>query len=104
MSILTKIRQRPDHEKRIFSFVGAGVLTVVILIVWLSVGDDSVETQIAAEDKLSSLSPAQVIKDEFSKAFSNFKENTENMNDIISSSTIPIEEIIATTTATSIDE
>jgi hypothetical protein len=76
MGILTKIRQRPDNEKRIFSFVTAGVLTIIIFVVWLSFSNSASNTQTENPDKLSSISPLQVIKDEFSKAFSSSKEST----------------------------
>jgi hypothetical protein len=99
MSILTKIRQWPDNRKRVFSLVSALVLTLVILILWLSTGSSQVLPQ-AEESKLSSISPMQVIKDEFTKAVSDFKENTNQDIEEVSSSTTPVEIIVATTSTT----
>lgn len=91
MSILTKIRQRPDNEKKVFSLVTAGVLTLIIFIVWISFTRTSKTLsteQVATEDKtLSSISPIQVIKEEFGKAISNFKEITASSTIGISTST-----------------
>jgi hypothetical protein len=104
MSILTKIRQRPDNEKKVFSLVSAGVLTVIIFGVWFSATSDSSEAKAESESKLSSISPVQVIKEEFSKAISSFKEDTESPNEEIATSspqastTIPIEIIESTST------
>lgn len=106
MGILTKIRQRPDNQKRIFSFVSAAIVTLVIFVVWLSFGDDPIETKLVKEDTLSSLSPIQVMKEEFSKALSDFKESTESMSsttDYFGSSTVPVEVVESTSTATSSD-
>ena len=74
------------------------------MVIWYSLGDKK-NNQIAeeTEPKLSSVSPMQVIKDEFSKAFSGFKASVA---DIDSSTTteststieIPIEIIQATST------
>jgi hypothetical protein len=99
MSILTRIRQWPDNRKRVFSLVSALVLTVVILILWLSAGSSQVLPP-AEENKLSSISPMQVIKEEFTKAVSDFKDNTNQDSGEVSSSTIPVEVIVATTSTT----
>jgi hypothetical protein len=101
MGILTKIRQRPENEKRIFSFVSAGVLTVIIFIVWLSFTSDPSNSGVASENKLSSISPVEVFKEQFSKAFSDFNESTGEYMSSTSSSTVSIEIIDATSTATS---
>ena len=104
MGILTKIRQRPDNQKKIFAFVGAGVLTLVIIIAWLGFTTSAANTKVENPDKLSSLSPWQIIKDEFSKALTNFKQTTTDISstsESLSSSTIPIQVIEATSTATS---
>lgn len=69
MGILTKIRQKPDHQKKMFSLVSALILTLIIVAAWYSFSNISVKTQLPADDKLSSVSPLQVIKDEFAKAF-----------------------------------
>ena len=96
MSILTRIRQWPDNRKRVFSLVSALVLTLVILILWLSAGSSQISPQVE-ESKLSSISPMQVIKDEFTKAVADFKEKTKQ-NTEESSSTIPVEIVESTTT------
>ncbi len=91
MSILTKIRQRPDNEKKVFSLVTAGVLTLIIFITWISFtgNNKTLSTeQVITEDKtLSSISPIQVIKEEFGKAISNFKEITTSSTTDISTAT-----------------
>jgi len=108
MGILTIIRQRPENQKRVFSFVAAIVLTFFIVGIWFSFSKNSDE-ELAGEQKetLSSISPIQMIKEEFSKAFSNLGEET---SDSESSSTVQVEVIqedlmvstsSATTTATS---
>jgi hypothetical protein len=90
MSILIKIRQRPDNEKKIISLVSAGVITLIILIVWISFSgfkEDLNTEQVAMEDKtLSSISPVEVIKEEFGKAISNFKQITASSTIDISTS------------------
>jgi len=101
MGLLTKIREMPDNKKKIFSLVTAIILTLIIVVVWFSFTNVSSPNSVNEENKLSSFSPMQVIKDEFSKAFSNFKSTTENISSssesLISSSTgtssIPIEVI-----------
>ena len=76
MSILEKIKRRPENEKRVFSLVAAIILTLIIVFVWFSFGArDEVSEVAVKETKLSSISPIQVIKDEFSKAFSGFRED-----------------------------
>jgi len=94
-----------DNKKKIFSLVGAAVLTLIIVGFWYSLTKDSSGNKnvVTGEDKLSSISPMQVIKDEFSKAFANFNEATGNIS-TTSTSTIPIEIIPATTTASSSEE
>ncbi|MFA7252272.1 MAG: hypothetical protein WC027_00205 [Candidatus Paceibacterota bacterium] len=79
MSILEKIRQKDDRQKKIFSFVSALVLTLVILVGWLSLSNKSESNLVIEkqENKLSSVSPMQMIRDEFSKAFANFNQSVE---------------------------
>ena len=99
MGILTKMKQRPDSEKKLFSLVLAGVITLVIVMGYFSFSnsDPKVEDE---SGKLSSVSPIQMIKDEFSKAFSGFGESSTTPN-------VPIEiidtggESVSTTTSTS---
>ncbi len=93
MSILAKIRQKPDNQKKLFSFMMAIILTLVIVVVWYSFISNTGPKQIAGEETpntLSSLSPMQVIKDEFSKAFSNLSGKVSG-SDGNASSTVPIE-------------
>ena len=91
MGILNKIRQKPDNEKRLISFIMATVLTLVIVVFWFSFTASTAGNQISEkdQDKLSSVSPMQVIKDEFSKALSGFDTQIHSG----SSSTIPVEVI-----------
>lgn len=80
MGILAKIKSRPENEKRVFSLVSAIVLTLVIVFVWFSFGGEDEPKEVAVEEtKLSSISPIQVIKDEFSKAFSGFNEDVSQV-------------------------
>ena len=89
MGILNKIRQKSDNEKKVLSVITATFLTLVIVVFWFSFTGNSAGNQITSDDqdKLSSVSPVQVIKDEFSKAFSNF--NTQVYGS--SSSKTPVE-------------
>ena len=71
MGILNKIRQISDSEKKIFSLISAVVLTLIIVVTWFSFTNSSAsDNKIDTQDRLSSISPVQVIKDEFSKVFS----------------------------------
>jgi len=66
-----------DNQKKIFSLALAATLTLIIVVIWYSFGDKKTN-QVAGEkveSKLSSISPVQMIKDEFSKAFSEFNKN-----------------------------
>jgi hypothetical protein len=90
MGILNNLKQKPDNQKKIFSLVTAIILTLVIVVVWFSFTDNSVDNNFVSEgNKLSSISPIQLIKEEFSKAFSGFKDATEAIKEI--SSTTPDE-------------
>ena len=102
MGLLTKIRQRPDNQKKMFSLVTAAALTVIIFVVWLSFNGVSNQPK-ADSSKLSSVSPLGVIKDEFSKAFSNFKDITTEMNatDTTTSTATSTDMNIATSTEVS---
>lgn len=99
-----------DNEKKIFSLITAAVLTLIIVVIWFSFGDKKSTDLVTKEEvKLSSLSPMQVIKDEFSKAFAGFNDKMDDIASttlIESTSTlitdgqaIPIEIIESTTTA-----
>lgn len=103
MSFLTKIREMSDNSKKIFSLVTAVIGTLVIVSLWFSFTRDSSAEKVAQGEisKLSSLSPMQVIKDEFGKVFSNFNEQ---MASIKASSTPLVEDIIEDTgTSTILD-
>lgn len=109
MAIFTNLKEQPDNQKKLFSLITAIILTLVIVFVWFSFTDKPADGQdvIAEEDKLSSISPLQMIKDEFSKAMSNFNSavsETETGSSTLSDNTVPIEIIDATTTATSTEE
>jgi len=89
MGILDNIKQKPDNQKRVFSLIMAIILTLIIVIIWFSFSDNSTANKLADEgNKLSSISPMQVIKEEFSKAFSNFKEIKEDIEEEVSSTTV----------------
>lgn len=105
MGILNKIRQRPDNQKKLFSLVMAIILTLIIVVVWYSFTSNSGSKQIAGEETpntLSSLSPLQVIKDEFSKAFSGISDKLSGTGSS-GSSTVSIEivsdNLVSTSTA-----
>lgn len=107
MGILAKIREMPDNKKKVFSLVTAAAITFVIVTVWISLTktDTLAESKV---NKLSSVSPWGMIKEEFSKAFSGFKEATENIStstplrsEATGGQAIPIEIIEATSSATS---
>ena len=100
-----------DNQKKIFSLALAAVITLVIVVIWYSLGDKK-NNQIAEETeiKLSSVSPMQVIKDEFSKAFAGFNEkvtdmastiDTESTSTIITDGQVIPIEIFEATTSTS---
>ena len=89
MGILNKIRQKSDNEKKIFSLISAVVITLVIVVVWSSfTGRSASDNEIDTQNKLSSISPIQVIKDEFSKLFSTLGSNVKASS---STTTVPIE-------------
>lgn len=94
-----------DSKKKILSLVGAALLTLIIVGFWYSLTKDPSDSKnaVTGENKLSSISPIQIIKDEFSKAFANFNQVTEDIG-TTSTSTIPIEIISATSTASSSEE
>lgn len=102
MGILTKLRQKTDSQKRMYSFFSALILTIIIFIVWLSFNSGLPKNQTIAENeetKLSSLSPWQVIQEEFSKIFNN--DNNIDLSTStfeVASSTVISEEITATST------
>ncbi len=96
MTVLDTIRKRPDNQKRFFSLITAGILTLIIVGFWFSF---SRPTQTVAEketSKLSSVSPVQVIKDEFARAVAGFKASTEQL----STSTIQVEVVGENATST----
>jgi hypothetical protein len=106
MGILNKIRQKPDNQKKIFSLVSALVLTFIIIVVWISFNKDFSASKVVEKEpsKLSSISPIQMIKEEFSKAFSDFNAKVSDLeiDSLMASSSLISEEIMeATSTATS---
>jgi glucan phosphoethanolaminetransferase (alkaline phosphatase superfamily) len=105
MGILNKIRQKPNDQKKIFSLVSALVLTLIIIVVWISFNKDFSASKVVEKEpsKLSSISPIKMIKEEFSKAFSDFNTKMTDLeiNSTASSSLISEEIIEATSTVTS---
>lgn len=96
MGILTYLRQKTDKQKKIFSLVSAAVLTVIIVGSYFSLTDNLGPDQVKENEpsKLSSVRPLQMIKEEFSKVFSK--------PDSLSSSSLPVEIIEATTSESEI--
>ena len=116
MGILNTIKQKPENQKKVMSLVLALILTLFIVGLWFSFSyNSSNETAGGEQNKLSSVSPWQVVKDEFSKAFSGLKgemfDTTEESSttvqveivsdDLIDNSASSSDEIISTSTATS---
>jgi len=99
MGFLNIIRQKSDSQKSLFSIVTALVLTFFVVALWFSFSNNSSDDQVN-NDKLSSISPMQVIKEEFSKMFSVFDSN---ISDSASSSPIIVEIVpdLATSSGTS---
>ena len=97
MGILNSIRKKSDNQKKVISLFLALTATFFIVGIWYSFTNNSP----VDNDKLSSVSPWQMIKEEFSKAFSDFNSDitiSENK------SSIPVEIILdnlSTSTATS---
>ena len=106
MGILSKIREIPEGQKKIISFFVAGIITVTIVTAWSSFGDNVPREQ-ETGNKLSSISPAQVIKDEISKAVTDIKgifgNSTTESTSTLSTSTIPIEIVSDAVVGTSTD-
>lgn len=113
MSILQTVREKPDNQKKLFALTGAIILTLVIVFVWYSFGANRQADDLAAavsESKLSSVSPWQVIKDEFSDAFSGLGDKISSFQSGSTtqdtSNTVPVEFVtlepeLGTSTATS---
>lgn len=106
MGIFSNIKQKTDSQKKLISLSVAVIITLIIVVVWFSFSNISVDNKIAGtdSDKLSSISPIQVIKDEVAKIFTSFSNITAEkpVENILSSSTLPVEIIIeGTSTATS---
>ena len=107
MSILNNLNQRTNNQKKVFSLVLALIITLFIVGFWVSFTNNSAADQSTGNstDKLSSVSPWQVVKDDFSNAFSGLNGSTSSPQ--VSSSPIPVEVVsdnLATSTGTSIDE
>jgi hypothetical protein len=102
MSILLKIRQKPDNQKKIFSLISASILTLIIVVVWFSFNDSSAEKVTLKEsEKLSSISPMKMIKEEFSNIFSNFNSQMADIDISSTSDEVLIDSPVTTSTATS---
>ncbi len=100
MGILNSIRKKSDNQKKVISLFLALTATFFIVGIWYSFTNNSP----VDNDKLSSVSPWQMIKEEFSNAFSDFNSDiliSENEN------SIPVEIILdklSTSTATSSED
>ncbi len=79
MKFFTNIKKgRTDNQKNIISLISAFLITLVIIFIWSPFKNNKNNNfEIIEEKKLSSISPVQMIKEEFSKAFSSFKEIKE---------------------------
>ncbi len=100
MEILEKIRQRPEKQKKFISLTTAIILTFIIVVVWLSYGRaTNSQADVEKVDKLSSISPWQMIKEEFSKAFNGYDEA---LNEIIATTSTSTEDFISTSSTTTI--
>jgi hypothetical protein len=108
MGILTKIRQKSDRQKNFISLIGSAVLTLIIFLSWFSFSADSTKESIInkTENKLSEISPLQIIKEDISNAFSEFNSKISDLKNISSSTdlveTINIDDtdFLSTSTAT----
>src|SRR3990172_1406233 len=101
MGILNSIRQKPDSQKRVISLVLALILTFFIVGFWYSFTGSSSDNK----GKLSSVSPWQMIKGEFSRVF----YNVDGVSGTEGTSTVPVEvifdnEVVSTSNGTSTDE
>ncbi len=104
MGIFTNIKQRPDDQKKIFSLIMAVILTFIIVTVWYSLTKEKIDSEIANKpNTLSSLSPLQVIKDEFSKVFSDIKEVVGTSTPLYSEATGGQAEEIMSTSSVSVE-
>jgi hypothetical protein len=109
MSILNKIRQRPYEQRKIISLLTAIVLTIIIVAVWFSFSSFGKNQRPGDDSRLSSVSPFQMIREQFSEAFSDLDKGMTALEEV-SSSTILLETInsatstdISTSTGTSTD-
>ncbi|MEI6528200.1 MAG: hypothetical protein WCO10_00830 [bacterium] len=81
MSLLGKIKNKSEAEKKFIALVGALVLTLFIVGIWWSSGDTGNKEANAAGDTLSSISPFATIKEEIGKIFTTTRENTEKFTE-----------------------
>ena len=104
MGLLNIIKQRPNNQKSIFSIITALVLTFFIVALWFSFSNNFSDNEAGKNnDKLSSISPWQMIKEEFSKTFSFFGAGISNSasSSPVIVEVIPDNQTISTSTATS---
>lgn len=80
--------------------VGAGVLTAIIFGIWFSGTSDPSQIKAETESKLSSISPIQLIKEEFTKVVSSFGSTHSTSSEQVGTSTVPIEVIESNSTTT----
>lgn len=99
MDELTRIRQRSNNQKNLLSLFIALILTLVIVFVWYSFSNNTNQpVREETPNTLSSLSPLQVIKDEFSQAFASIGDKISGFG----SSTVTVE-IVSENLASSTD-
>ena len=75
MGLLQKIRSKSDKEKNIISLVSAGVITLIIIILWLGFGASKEIKKDESDSKLSEISPFETFKEQFSEITGSFKDN-----------------------------
>ena len=85
MGLLQKIRAKSDKEKNIIALVSAGIITLIVVILWL--GFAPAEKKKSDSDlKLSSISPFETFKEQFGQIKQDFSDNfskaTEAINNL----------------------
>ena len=101
MGLLQKIRSKSDKEKNIISLVSAGVITLIIVILWLGFGVSKEIKKNESGSKLSEISPFETFKEQFSEIAVGFKDNVEKITEGINKFSQNVNSDISTTTATS---
>jgi len=92
MGILDKIKDKPDHHKKIISLLMASLLTLIIVYIFLYVPNKQININKPKDKDLSSVSPFKAIQSQISDLFSG--SSTDNLDDLTgASSTVIIETV-----------